>query len=149
MASLLLSTAVQPVRPDRDCRPARPLDIWRHARDTALPLTVTTALVEYPIKAYFKRRHPFITIIQAIVIGEKPGTWSFPSGRSAAAFGGAWLLNRQFWRFGILRYIVAGMAAFSRIYLGDHYPGDVASGSALGMLFAMFFRWLVRLGRKR
>jgi membrane-associated phospholipid phosphatase len=41
------------------------------------------------------------------------------------------------------------MVAFSRIYLGDHYPGDVMSGSGLGMIFAMFFRWLGRLWRKR
>ena len=117
--------------------------------DAALPLTITTWLVEFPIKAYFRRRRPFIKIIQAIVIGKKPGTWSFPSGHSAAAFGGAWLLNRQFGRFDIFRYMIAGMVAFSRIYLGDHYPGDVMSGSGLGMLFAMFFRWLGRLWRRR
>lgn len=113
-------------------------------REVALPLFVASALVELPIKTYFKRRRPFITIIQAIVIGKKPGTWSFPSGHSAAAFGGAWLLNHKFPRFRGLRYIVAGMVAFSRMYLGDHYPGDVASGSLLGMLFAMFFRWLFK-----
>ena len=117
--------------------------------EVCLPLTITTALLEYPIKAYFKRRRPFISIIQAIVIGKKPGTWSFPSGHSAAAFAGAWLLNRKFPRFGVLRYLVASLVAFSRIYLGDHYPGDVASGSLLGMLFANFFSWLVRLWRKR
>lgn len=117
--------------------------------EAALPLTIGTLLVEYPIKRYFKRRRPFITIIQAIVIGKKPGTWSFPSGHSAGAFGGAWLLNRQFRRGGIFRYFIAAMVAFSRIYLGDHYPGDVMSGSLLGMLFAMFFRWLGRLVRKR
>ena len=115
-------------------------------RDVALPLTITTALVEYPIKAYFRRRRPFIAIIQAIVIGKKPGTWSFPSGHSASAFGGAWLLNRKFPRFSGVTYTIASLVAFSRIYLGDHYPGDVASGSLLGMLFAMLFRKL--LGRK-
>jgi membrane-associated phospholipid phosphatase len=117
--------------------------------EVAVPLTITTWLVEHPIKKYFKRRRPFISIIQAIVIGKKPGTWSFPSGHSAAAFAGAWLLNRKSPRFGIVRYMIASMVAFSRVYLGDHYPGDVASGSALGMLFAMFFRWLVRLWRGR
>jgi undecaprenyl-diphosphatase len=98
--------------------------------------------VEFPVKAYFRRRRPFITIIQAIVIGKKPGTWSFPSGHSASAFGGAWLFNRQFPHLWGLRYVLASLVAFSRIYLGDHYPGDVASGSLLGMLFAMFFRKL-------
>jgi len=113
-------------------------------REVALPLILSSALVELPIKTYFKRKRPFITIIQAIVIGRKPGTWSFPSGHSAAAFAGAWLLNHKFSRFWGLRYLVAGMVAFSRIYLGDHYPGDVASGSLLGMLFAIFFHRLLR-----
>ncbi len=116
-------------------------------REVALPLFFASALVEFPIKAYFKRRRPFITIIQAIVIGKKPGTWSFPSGHSAAAFAGAWLLNRKFPRFWGLRYAIAGLVAFSRMYLGDHYPGDVASGSLLGMVFAMFFGWLFRRRR--
>jgi undecaprenyl-diphosphatase len=116
-------------------------------REVALPMLLSSLLVELPIKTYFKRKRPFITIIQAIVIGRKPGTWSFPSGHSAAAFGGAWLLNNKFRRFWGLRYLVAGFVAFSRIYLGDHYPGDVTSGSLLGMLFAMFFHRLLRKKR--
>jgi undecaprenyl-diphosphatase len=118
-------------------------------REVALPLTVTGLLVEFPIKWYFKRRRPFITIIQTIVIGKKPGTWSFPSGHSAGAFAGAWLLNHKFPRSRGLRYFAASLVAFSRIYLGDHYPGDVMSGSLLGLLFAMFFhRLFKRRGRK-
>jgi undecaprenyl-diphosphatase len=123
--------------------------VGEFVREVALPLTVTTMLVEFPIKAYFRRRRPFITIIQAIVIGKKPGTWSFPSGHSASAFGGAWLLNHTLPRFWGLRYLIASMVAFSRIYLGDHYPGDVTSGSLLGMLFAMFFHRLFKARRRR
>lgn len=123
----------------------RPRLGWRIIRESALPLAGAIGLVEYPIKRYFRRRRPFITIVQAIVIGKKPGSWSFPSGHSATAFAGAWLLSHYFPRRRGLLYTVASLVAFSRIYLGDHYPGDVVSGSTLGMFFAMLLR---RLGRR-
>ncbi|MGQ0603641.1 MAG: phosphatase PAP2 family protein [Anaerolineales bacterium] len=113
-------------------------------RGLTAPLALTTLLVEFPIKAYFRRKRPFIAIVQAIVIGRKPGTWSFPSGHSAAAFAGAWLLARYFQRASALLYGVAGLVAFSRIYLGNHYPGDVISGSLIGLGFARVFSWLQR-----
>lgn len=131
------------------------IEILRHRRDTrkilreaVAPLLITSSLVELVIKPYFKRRRPFITIIQAIVIGKKPGSWSFPSGHAAGAFAGAWLLNRISPQWSLIRYIVAGWVGFSRIYLGDHYPGDVASGSLFGLLFAMFFNRLFRVRKK-
>ncbi|MEZ4681523.1 MAG: phosphatase PAP2 family protein [Caldilineaceae bacterium] len=114
----------------------------RLVRDTALPLGLAIWLVEYPIKTYFRRRRPFISIVQAIVIGRKPGSWSFPSGHAATAFAGAWLLSHCLprWRFPL--YLVATLTAFSRIYLGVHYPGDVVAGSTLGVLFAAVLRRL-------
>ena len=117
---------------------------WRIVRGTALPLALAIWLVEYPIKQFFRRRRPFITIVQAIVIGKKPGSWSFPSGHSATAFAGAWLFSRYFPQRRGLLYTVASLVAFSRVYLGDHYPGDVISGSTLGVVFAMLLRRLQR-----
>jgi membrane-associated phospholipid phosphatase len=111
-------------------------------RESILPLLLTSTLVELVIKPYFRRRRPFITIIQAIVIGKKPGSWSFPSGHAAGAFAGAWLLNQDSPKRSLPRYITASLVGFSRIYLGDHYPGDVLSGSLVGFLFAMLFRSL-------
>lgn len=115
---------------------------WRMIRESALPLALATMTVEYPVKSYFRRRRPFIDIIQAIVIGKKPGTWSFPSGHSATAFGGAWIFSRYLPRLNWLWYTIASITAFSRIYLGDHYPGDVASGSVLGVLLSALYRIL-------
>lgn len=115
---------------------------WRIIRDAAVPLALATAIVEYPVKSYFRRRRPFITIIQAIVIGKKPGTWSFPSGHSATAFAGALLLSNFFPRWRRHLYAVASLVAFSRIYLGDHYPGDVVAGSSIGAVLAWFLRRL-------
>ncbi len=108
-------------------------------RRTALPLMAATALVEYPIKAIFRRRRPFIKLIRAIVIGKKPGTFSFPSGHAASSFAGAWLLRQHFPRQSPLWYGIAALVAFSRVYLGDHYPGDVLTGSLLGHFLGMVF----------
>jgi membrane-associated phospholipid phosphatase len=113
-------------------------------RESIVPLLITSSLVELVIKPYFRRRRPFIKIIQAIVIGKKPGSWSFPSGHAAGAFAGAWLLNQGSPKWSLPRYIIASLVAFSRIYLGDHYPGDVLSGSLFGLMFAMLFRALAR-----
>lgn len=112
---------------------------WDQAmfRNTALPLAAATAIVEYPVKAIFRRRRPFIKLIRAIVIGKKPGTFSFPSGHSASSFAGAWLLRQHFPRLTPLWYGIAGLVAFSRVYLGDHYPGDVVTGSLLGHFLGM------------
>jgi membrane-associated phospholipid phosphatase len=127
------------------------LTILRHRKDTkkivrenVVPLLITSTLVELVIKPYFRRKRPFISIIQAIVIGKKPGSWSFPSGHSAGAFAGAWLLSQRSPKWSLPRYITAMLVAFSRIYLGDHYPGDVLSGSLFGLLFAMFFKAMTR-----
>lgn len=109
----------------------------------ALPLTIAGGIVELPIKAFFRRHRPFIAIIQAIVIGRKPGSWSFPSGHSAVAFAGAWLFSQHMPRRTGLFYLAASLVGFSRIYLGSHYPGDVAAGSLLGTLFAMLARWVM------
>ena len=108
----------------------------RVVRYTVLPLSAATSLVEFPIKAFFHRSRPFIAFIQAIVIGKKPGSWSFPSGHSASAFAGAWLLSRDFPGQSPFFFLLAALGGFSRIYLGDHYPGDVLSGALSGMAFA-------------
>ncbi|HXV42821.1 MAG TPA: phosphatase PAP2 family protein [Anaerolineae bacterium] len=118
----------------------------RHRRpllQIAPPLWFATLIVEYPIKYYFRRRRPFIDIVQAITIGRKPGSYSFPSGHSAAAFAGAWLMSRHYPLLTPLWYVIATLVAFSRIYLGVHYPGDVISGSLIGTLLAEVMRRVI------
>jgi YegS/Rv2252/BmrU family lipid kinase len=122
--ALLMLTAVDRRRGSRALRQVLP------------PLWIATMIVEYPVKHYFRRRRPFIDIVQAISVGRKPGTYSFPSGHSAAAFAGAWLLTRHYPALAPLWYVVAGLTGFSRTYLGAHYPGDVLSGALVGTLLA-------------
>jgi undecaprenyl-diphosphatase len=107
------------------------------------PLWFATMTVEYPIKFYFRRKRPFIDIVQAVAVGKKPGTYSFPSGHSAAGFAGAWLLSRSYPRYTLLWYSIAIVLGFSRVYLGVHYPGDVLSGAASGTVLAELTRWVI------
>ena len=108
----------------------------RALRQVPAPLWIATMTVEFPIKYYFRRQRPFIDLVQAIAVGKKPGTYSFPSGHSAASFAGAWLLSRHYPRLAPLWYSVAALVGFSRVYLGAHDPGDVLSGAVLGTVFA-------------
>lgn len=110
------------------------------------PLWFATMTVEFPIKFYFRRKRPFVDVVQAIAVGKKPGTFSFPSGHSAAAFAGAWLLRRHYPKLTPLWYAIAGLVGFSRIYLGAHYPGDVLSGALTGTAIAEAARWVIDKG---
>jgi undecaprenyl-diphosphatase len=117
---------------------------WKATRAVAPALWLATATVEHPIKKWFRRRRPFISLIEAIIVGRKPGSYSFPSGHSAAAFAGALLLAREYPAGARGFFGLASLVAFSRIYLGVHYPGDVLSGSLLGMLLARIYSRLFR-----
>src|ERR1700755_3563929 len=117
---------------------------WKAARAVAPALWLATATVEHPIKKWFRRRRPFVSLIEAIIVGRKPGSYSFPSGHSAAAFAGAVLLAREYPGGARGFFGLASLVAFSRIYLGVHYPGDVLSGSLLGMVLAKIYSHLLR-----
>lgn len=70
--------------------------------------------------------------------------FSFPSGHSTAAFAMCFSLavifGRKAWS-GALLAVVAGLLAYSRIYLSQHFLRDAAAGSALGLAVALAVWW--------
>jgi undecaprenyl-diphosphatase len=109
-----------------------------------LPCVVgATWVVEYPIKGYFRRRRPFVEIVRALVIGKRPGSWSFPSGHTASSFASAWALSTVWPRRAPIFLGLAGTVGFSRVYVGAHYPGDVMSGALCGITLSETIRRLV------
>ncbi len=113
-------------------------------RGVAPALWLATGTVEFPIKHFFRRKRPFTSIVRAIIVGRKPGSFSFPSGHSAAAFAGLALLLRFYPEHRALFRTIATLVGFSRIYLGAHYPGDVVTGAITGFALARFYRRLLR-----
>jgi undecaprenyl-diphosphatase len=63
---------------------------------------------------------------------------SFPSGHAALSFATASTLVLIFrrWRLAIAIFTLAALIAYSRVYLGHHYPSDIAAGTLLGTLTA-------------
>lgn len=59
---------------------------------------------------------------------------SFPSGHSGFAFTLATIISHNYPKLRIPLYLSAFGTAFSRIYLGRHYPSDVFAGAFIGTL---------------
>lgn len=99
------------------------------ANHAAIALIVTSVLV-LVVKRAVRRTRPALDI-QSVV---PPDRFSFPSGHTAAAFAVAIAM------FGAAPWLAPGLlllaicVAYGRMYLGVHYPLDVAAGAALGLL---------------
>ena len=62
-----------------------------------------------------------------------PPTGSFPSGHATVAFACATALALAVPRLALRLFALATLVAWSRVYVGVHYPLDVLAGAALGV----------------
>jgi undecaprenyl-diphosphatase len=76
-------------------------------------------------------------------LAENPDAFSFPSGHTSAAFAIAVALSGEGSGLGALTLVLALGIALSRIYLGAHYPLDVAAGIVVGALSGLAAEILV------
>lgn len=74
-----------------------------------------------------------------------PDGWSFPSGHSCSSFAAATVIFMKDKRWGAAAFVLAGLIAFSRVFLFVHYPTDVLAGAALGVLCALVTALVYRL----
>ena len=137
----------------------------------AVSLAFTFICCNLIIKPAVDRTRPWIMFREVVRYLEPPGDASFPSGHSANAMGPAWamfiasmpLRGKSYdevpclgWRgdgvspkavrgFGAAAVVLALLIGLSRLYLGMHYPSDVAAGLLLGMICATVMFRAIRL----
>ncbi|MCX7727730.1 MAG: phosphatase PAP2 family protein [Chitinispirillaceae bacterium] len=74
-----------------------------------------------------------ITKVKVHTAGPIYNNKSFPSGHTCSAFAAATFLALLFKGWWYLTFIAALLVAYSRIYLGQHFPSDVVGGAILGI----------------
>ena len=100
------------------------------------------------IKALVDRERPSMEYADPKTLVPLPHDASFPSGHASTSFAAATMLSFAFPRLAPALFVLAAAVAFSRVYVGVHYPLDVIGGAALGILLATALRLLVT-GRLR
>ena len=94
--------------------------------------TLLGTLLSQVLKRGLLRPRPTSAIAGFEALAENPDRFSFPSGHTTAAFAAAVALAGAPFGLGPAGLLLAFGIGLSRVYLGAHYPLDVAVGMVLG-----------------
>lgn len=117
----------------------------RHGRRGALrglfAIAVTSFATNIPAKLFWRRDRPSLDEVpQVRRLARLPTSTSFPSGHSASAFAFVTGVALEKPVVGVPLYALASAVAYSRVYVGVHYPSDVIAGAAIGTGVALATR---------
>ena len=97
---------------------------------------VVALLVMKPIADAAKEARPFVVLHFTPLI-HHAADYGFPSEHATGSGAIAAGLLFVSWRIGLLSTLLALLIAFSRVYVGVHFPQDVLAGLALGAVIAV------------
>lgn len=121
------------------------LAAWLWRKPVVLPLVLIADLLGQALSSLGKlvtdRPRPPLRYPDPAPLVPNPHTPSFPSGHATTSFACAATLARFApRRVAIVLYLLAALIAYSRVYVGVHYPLDVIAGAVLGLLIATALR---------
>ena len=124
--------------------------VWRRPQIfvTVAATAVTVSLINGGVKLLVRRDRPPTVILDPEPLMQVPTTSSFPSGHAASSFACAYVLSRFAPRLTVFLYVLAALIAFSRVYVGVHYPVDVVAGAVFGTVLAIALLRLLRALRR-
>jgi undecaprenyl-diphosphatase len=102
-------------------------------------VTATDQFSSFFLKNLFARIRPCNVLSDLNVLVTCTESFSFPSSHAVNNFAAAMFLTKIFPKFKWSFFIVAGLAAFSRPYVGVHYPSDAIGGALIGLVFGYIF----------
>lgn len=118
---------------------------------TLFSMLIGLLITNLCLKNFIARPRPYTQIPDLTILIPKPKDWSFPSGHTTAsfAFAFAFYLGLPHKKYSIPVFILASFIAFSRLYVGVHYPTDVLGGLVVGTLSAVLARNLYHKRREK
>lgn len=94
--------------------------------------TLVAVGLNQPIVHAVAEQRPYASIPHVLLLVDRTADYAFASDHATmagAVAAGLCYVNR---RLGVIAWVAAVLLAFSRVYVGAHYPHDVAAGLALG-----------------
>jgi membrane-associated phospholipid phosphatase len=126
---------------------------WKLASAGALASAGLGLLINQVIAQIWHRQRPFATHPDAHVWGSRSHDPSFPSDHASAAFGIAFAILLFDRVAGVIFMAAALFIGVGRVFIGAHYPADIAAGCLVGLAAALLIvrvarpaiEWAVRL----
>lgn len=105
-------------------------------------IAVSDQLSSNLLKHYFQRIRPCNALNDVRLLVGKTSSFSFPSSHAVNNFAAAVFFLKLFPKYKWALLIVASLLAFSRPYVGVHYPFDIISGAIIGSIIGYLFALL-------
>jgi undecaprenyl-diphosphatase len=108
-----------------------------------LLIITTDQFSSFVLKSLVGRIRPCNVFPDLNVLVTCTESFSFPSSHAVNNFGAAMFFAKIFPKYKWSFFIVATLMAFSRPYVGVHYPSDAIGGALIGMIFGYIFAFIV------